>query len=113
MATETQTATASAPKSAASMTHLPSQQQTFQPPLIANENAFLGDVASSADNAGKDKAVTCGFFRLEKGTPLVYTYTYVCPILEYLASPLASGCTHGPPCASALSDAEAGPGTTR
>lgn len=23
-----------------------------------------------------DKPVSCGFYRLEKGTPLVYTYTY-------------------------------------
>ncbi|EER29856.1 conserved hypothetical protein [Coccidioides posadasii C735 delta SOWgp] len=38
----------------------PQAQSTFKPPLIANDNAFLGDV----------------FTRLEKGTPLVYTYTY-------------------------------------
>ncbi|KAJ5203762.1 ethanolamine utilization protein (EutQ) [Penicillium cinerascens] len=50
-------------------------QSTFKPPLIANENAFLGDVISSEkDNA--EKPVSCGFYRLEKGTPLVYTYTY-------------------------------------
>ena len=29
------------------MTHLPQMQQSYQPPLIANENAFLGDVATS------------------------------------------------------------------
>ncbi|KAJ5595463.1 uncharacterized protein N7459_001671 [Penicillium hispanicum] len=50
-------------------------QSTFKPPLIANENAFLGDVISSEkDNA--DKPISCGFYRLEKGTPLVYEYTY-------------------------------------
>jgi ethanolamine utilization protein EutQ (cupin superfamily) len=29
---------------------------------------------SDKDNA--DKPISCGFYRLEKGTPLVYTYTY-------------------------------------
>ncbi|TKA22847.1 hypothetical protein B0A50_07747 [Salinomyces thailandicus] len=56
-------------------THLPQQQQTFQPPLIANDNAFLGDVASS-EKVNPASPVSCGFYRLEKGTPLVYTYTY-------------------------------------
>ncbi|PGH04198.1 hypothetical protein AJ79_07176 [Helicocarpus griseus UAMH5409] len=50
-------------------------QSTFKPPLIANENAFLGDVFSSESN-DPEKPVSCGFYRLEKGTPLVYTYTY-------------------------------------
>ncbi|RMY42995.1 hypothetical protein D0865_11570 [Hortaea werneckii] len=51
------------------------QQQTFQPPLIANENAFLGDVVSSEKN-NSSSPVSAGFYRLEKGTPLVYEYTY-------------------------------------
>lgn len=37
----------------------------------------LTDIAflcSDKDNA--DKPISCGFYRLEKGTPLVYTYTY-------------------------------------
>ncbi|ODM21068.1 hypothetical protein SI65_04121 [Aspergillus cristatus] len=50
-------------------------QSTFEPPLIANGNAFLGDLASSEQNA-PEKPISCGFFRLEKGTPLVYEYTY-------------------------------------
>ncbi|KAL1980522.1 hypothetical protein VTN96DRAFT_4007 [Rasamsonia emersonii] len=50
-------------------------QSTFKPPLIANENAYLGDVYSS-DKNDPDKPITAGFFRLEKGTPLVYEYTY-------------------------------------
>lgn len=29
---------------------------------------------SDKDNA--EKPISCGFYRLEKGTPLVYTYTY-------------------------------------
>lgn len=50
-------------------------QSTFKPPLIANENAFLGDVASS-DSIDSTSPISAGFYRLEKGTPLVYTYTY-------------------------------------
>jgi ethanolamine utilization protein EutQ (cupin superfamily) len=56
-------------------THLPQAQQTYKPPLIANENAYLGDVATSQEN-DPTSPVTCGFYRLEKGTPLVYEYTY-------------------------------------
>jgi ethanolamine utilization protein EutQ (cupin superfamily) len=53
--------------------HYAKAQSSFKPPLIANENAFLGDVYTSTD---AEKPVSCGFYRLEKGTPLVYTYTY-------------------------------------
>jgi len=53
--------------------HFAKAQSEFKPPLIANENAFLGDIVSSTDT---EKPVSCGFYRLEKGTPLVYTYTY-------------------------------------
>lgn len=48
-------------------------QTEFKPPLIANENAFLGDVAVSTDDAAP---LSAGFYRLEKGTPLIYEYTY-------------------------------------
>ncbi|KAI9697418.1 MAG: hypothetical protein M1836_004696 [Candelina mexicana] len=57
------------------MTHFSKAQSTFKPPLIANENAYLGDIASS-DKIDPDKPISAGFYRLEKGTPLVYTYTY-------------------------------------
>ncbi|CAG8947271.1 unnamed protein product [Penicillium salamii] len=50
-------------------------QSTFKPPLIANENAFLGDIETS-EKENPDKPMSAGFYRLEKGTPLVYTYTY-------------------------------------
>lgn len=30
----------------------------------------------SSDKTDPDKPITAGFFRLEKGTPLVYEYTY-------------------------------------
>ncbi|KAF2097978.1 hypothetical protein NA57DRAFT_57150 [Rhizodiscina lignyota] len=53
--------------------HFPKAQSTFQIPLIANENAFLGDIATSTDS---DKPISAGFYRLKKGTPLVYEYTY-------------------------------------
>lgn len=71
-------------------------QQTYEPPLVANENAFLGnfvsrfvsafgnpekkhgtnefDLHSEQDNP--EKPISCGFFRLEKGTPLVYEYGF-------------------------------------
>ncbi|KAK0288203.1 hypothetical protein LTR91_017099 [Friedmanniomyces endolithicus] len=64
--------TADAPKA---FSYFKQQQQTFKPPLLANENAFLGDIASSAKN-NPEKPVSCGLYRLEKGTPLVYEYTY-------------------------------------
>lgn len=41
-------------------------QSEYKPPLIANENAFLGDVYSSEKNDSKSP-VSCGFYRLEKG----------------------------------------------
>lgn len=57
------------------LTHYPAAQSEFSKtlPLIANENAFLGDLYTSTD---KSAPISCGFYRLEKGTPLVYTYTY-------------------------------------
>ncbi|OAX81274.1 hypothetical protein ACJ72_04382 [Emergomyces africanus] len=48
---------------------------TLELPLIANDNAYLADVFSSEQN-DPDKPISCGFYRLEKGAPLVYTYTY-------------------------------------
>jgi hypothetical protein len=41
-------------------------QKTFQPPLIANENAFLGDVFTSESN-DPQAPISAGFYRLEKG----------------------------------------------
>ncbi|EKG13676.1 Ethanolamine utilization EutQ [Macrophomina phaseolina MS6] len=57
------------------MTHFAKAQSTFKPPLIANENAFLGDIATS-EKLDPEKPISAGFYRLEKGTPLVYEYTY-------------------------------------
>lgn len=56
-------------------THYAGAQTEFKPPLIANENAFLGDVSSSEKN-DPTSPISAGFYRLEKGTPLVYEYTY-------------------------------------
>ncbi|EMR68729.1 hypothetical protein MGN70_007043 [Eutypa lata] len=56
------------------MIHYP-KAQTVKPPLIANDNAFLGDVSSSQDK-DPEKPISSGFYRLEKGTPLVYAYHY-------------------------------------
>ncbi|KAI8635478.1 RmlC-like cupin domain-containing protein [Xylariaceae sp. FL1651] len=60
------------PAGPVAMTYYP-KASSIKPPLIANENAFLGDVSVSTDS---DKPISAGFYRLEKGTPLVYTYTY-------------------------------------
>ncbi|KAK2746498.1 hypothetical protein FQN57_003124 [Myotisia sp. PD_48] len=57
------------------LNYYPKAQSTFKPPLIANNNAFLGDVFTS-QKENPEKPVSCGFYRLEKGEPLVYTYTY-------------------------------------
>jgi ethanolamine utilization protein EutQ (cupin superfamily) len=56
-------------------THYPSAQTEYKPPLLAHENHFLGDVTTSE---GRDTTapISGGFYRLEKGTPLVYDYTY-------------------------------------
>ena len=61
-----------------------SPTNTAQPPLIANENAYLGDIFSSGPSTlphtqpcpDSSKPITCGLYRLEAGTPLVYEYTY-------------------------------------
>ncbi|KAF1828096.1 hypothetical protein BDW02DRAFT_513245 [Decorospora gaudefroyi] len=57
------------------MQYFEKAQTSFKPPLIANENAYLGDVVSS-ESTDPEKPISGGFYRLEKGTPLEYTYTY-------------------------------------
>jgi len=56
-------------------THYPSAQTTFQPPLIAHTNHFLGDVSTSEPN-DPVAPISAGFYRLEAGEKLVYEYTY-------------------------------------
>ena len=48
------------------MKHFANAQKEYKPPLIANENAFLGDVYSS-DQTNPEHPISCGFYRLEKG----------------------------------------------
>ncbi|EPE05335.1 ethanolamine utilization protein [Ophiostoma piceae UAMH 11346] len=50
-------------------------QSKMEIPLLAGDNAFLGDVFSS-DKRDPEKPISCGLYRLKKGEPLVYTYTY-------------------------------------
>ncbi|KAF2830075.1 hypothetical protein CC86DRAFT_367951 [Ophiobolus disseminans] len=57
------------------MQYFEKAQSSFKPPLVANENAFLGDVASS-ESTSPGTPISGGFYRLEKGTPLDYTYSY-------------------------------------
>lgn len=47
-----------------------------KPPQIPSpgQNSFLGDIFTS--DAPEDKQMSCGFYRQEKGEPLVYKYTY-------------------------------------
>lgn len=40
---------------------------------VPDVNAFLLDVFTSQN---QEKPITCGFFRMETGKPLSYTYTY-------------------------------------
>lgn len=51
---------------APAISYAPKQQQNFKPPLVENDNAFLGDIFSSDVN-DKDKPISCGLYRLEKG----------------------------------------------
>lgn len=56
--------------------HLPkSQGKDVKPPLIANNNAFLGDYISSG-REDPNKNLNAGFYRQEKGESLTYTYHY-------------------------------------
>lgn len=61
--------------SSPALQHYPGAQSKFQIPLLAGDNAFLGDVFSSEDTA-PEKPVSAGLFRLKKGEPLTYTYKY-------------------------------------
>ncbi|KAJ5364492.1 ethanolamine utilization protein [Penicillium cataractarum] len=55
--------------------HLSQAQSGFKPPLISNDNCYLGDVFSSEkDNSAAPTAG--GLFRLEAGQPLTYTYNF-------------------------------------
>ncbi|TPX08114.1 uncharacterized protein E0L32_010181 [Thyridium curvatum] len=59
----------------AAFQHIAQAQSTYQIPLLAGDNAFLGDILSS-DQTEPEKPISCGLFRLQKGEPLTYTYKY-------------------------------------
>ncbi|KAG8528761.1 uncharacterized protein KY384_006448 [Bacidia gigantensis] len=44
-------------------------------PLIANDNAYLADIFTS-EEMDPEKPISAGFYRLDPGKPLEYTYTY-------------------------------------
>lgn len=43
-------------------------------PICTGKNSFLGDIFTSG--GPKEEQISCGFYRQEKGEPLVYTYDY-------------------------------------
>lgn len=49
-------------------------QSGFKIPLLAGDNAYLGDLFSSEETS--DTPISSGLFRLAKGEPLTYTYKY-------------------------------------
>ncbi|KAF4971875.1 hypothetical protein FZEAL_9732 [Fusarium zealandicum] len=54
--------------------HYAQAQFEFDIPLLANDNAYLGDLHTS--EAGAPNPISSGLFRLNKGEPLTYTYKY-------------------------------------
>ena len=56
------------------MKHFKNAQRMKIPSLSIPEiNAYLKDIVSSGD---KNKLITCGLFRMDKGKSLDYTYSY-------------------------------------
>ena len=53
--------------------HASAQSKDIASLNIEGVNAFLQDVVASND---PNAPITCGFFRMEKGEPLKYTYSY-------------------------------------
>lgn len=64
-----------APESPLALRYYNQAQSKFEIPLLAGDNAFLGDVFTS-EELRPDAPITAGLYRLKKGEPLVYTYTY-------------------------------------
>lgn len=50
-------------------------QTKYEIPLLAGDNAYLGDVFSS-EKLSPETPISAGLYRLKKGEPLVYTYKY-------------------------------------
>jgi len=56
------------------MKHISGAQSQEIPSLnVDGVNAFLGDIVASND---PNAPISCGLFRMEKGNPLEYTYSY-------------------------------------
>ena len=53
--------------------HVDAQSQEIASLNIEGVNAYLQDVVASND---PNAPITCGFFRMDKGNPLEYTYGY-------------------------------------
>jgi ethanolamine utilization protein EutQ (cupin superfamily) len=45
-------------------------------PLFLSHDLHFPHCTNSANSTDTDKPISAGFYRLEPGTPLVYTYTY-------------------------------------
>ncbi|KAL9018064.1 MAG: hypothetical protein Q9185_004596 [Variospora sp. 1 TL-2023] len=75
MSTEPAASSSSSETTVPPFSYYANAQSTFQPPLIANGNAFLGDVFSTSD-LSRPNPMSAGFYRLQPGPELVYTYTY-------------------------------------
>lgn len=57
--------------------HIPiAEGKDRQHPLIAGNNTFLSDVINTTASEPTITNLSSGFYRQEKGEPLVYTYTY-------------------------------------
>lgn len=57
------------------MTYYSAAASTFEPPLIAHNNHWLGDISSSEKN-NSEKPISCGIYRFQAGQELVYSYDY-------------------------------------
>lgn len=60
---------------AVAMTHYPAAAHSFQPPLIAHDNHFLGDISSSEKN-DPEKPIVAGIYVFKPGQELEYAYHY-------------------------------------
>lgn len=49
---------------------------SFQGAFCNSQYSRCPQLIAPSDKDNAEKPISCGFYRLEKGTPLVYTYTY-------------------------------------
>lgn len=60
---------------AVAMTYYPAAAYDFNPPLIAHDNHFLGDISSSEKN-DPEKPISAGIYVFKPGSELEYAYNY-------------------------------------